>query len=134
MDRAQRLIAAGAHGLSILENDRRLKLDTPRKVALRNKIRRNASRSLRRAVWATLNDLDLSVLHDLAKILKKLNGTKGEPDLDRVSLAFKLTELTLEKKRPPTPDHILWVFRQIYRGLGGVDFGGMAGKLKGGIR
>lgn len=78
MDRAQRLIAAGVRGLSILENDRNLKLDTPRKVALRNKIRRNASRSLRRAVWATLNDLDLSVLHDLAKILKKLNGTKGE--------------------------------------------------------
>ena len=136
MDRARRLITAGTHGLSMLEHARNWKTNDPDKVSSQERIRSSASRDLRRAIGATVNDLDFSLFGDLFKIVRRLRkGTEGEDgDLDRVSLAVKLTQMTLDKKRPPTTDNILWIFNKIYGGLHYVDFGGMAGKLKGGIR
>ncbi len=135
MDRARRLITSGAPGLSTLEHARNWKTNDRDKVSSQERIRSSASRDLRRAIGATVNDLDFSLFSDLFKIVRRLSkGTKGEDgDLDQVSLAVKLTQMTLDKKRPPTTDNILWIFNKIYGELDHVNFAGMAGKLKGGI-
>ena len=70
----------------------------------------------------TVTDLDIDVVRDLMKVVKKLRTKeKGNGrDLDRLKLTLELLELTIGKKAPPDPDHIVWMFNRIYSKLGWV--------------
>ena len=71
---------------------------------------------------ATVTDLDVDVVKDLMKVVKKLRSKESGDcrELDRLKLALELLEFTIDKKKPTSPDHIVWMFNRIYGKLGWV--------------
>jgi hypothetical protein len=123
MNRARRLFQTLDQALHILARGRRGLVRTGSLKALDDQIRIRAARNLRRAVGATITDLDINVIDDLMKIVKKLGKGVGHTSNgleDRLKLTLELTQLALDRKAPPSPDQIIWTFNQIYKGLAWV--------------
>ena len=115
------LIDSAKHGLRLL--DRRPPNTTPYVLDLQDKLRRQASRKLRLTVQGdTVTDLDVDVVKDLMKVMKKLRSkVNGDcRELDRLKLTLELLEFTIDKKKPTSPDHIVWMFNRIYGKFGWV--------------
>jgi len=70
-----------------------------------------------------VTDLDVDVVKDLMKIVKKLrNGEAGGSDeFDRIKVTMELMEHAIDKKRPMTPDYAVWTFNEIYRRLEHIE-------------
>ncbi len=95
----------------------------PYMLSLHDKLRTGAFRSLRRATGKLVTDLDVDVVKDLMKIVKKLrNGEAGGSDeFDRIKVTMELMEHAIDKKRPMTPDYAVWTFNEIYRRLEHIE-------------
>ena len=115
------LIDSAKHGLRLLD---RRPLNTAAYVLyLQDQLRKQASRKLRKAVQGdTVTDLDIDVVKDLMKVMKKLRGKENGDcrELDRLKLTLELVEFTIDKKKPISPDQIVWIFNRIYNKLSWV--------------
>ena len=83
-----------------------------------DRLRENAARRLRRAS-AKLTEIDVDVMDDLMKVVKKLGRqTTSVNGLEtRFKLTLDLLPYVFDKGRNTTPDLLLYRFMEIYRGL-----------------
>lgn len=112
------------HGLyAIRMLDRKPPKDNPYMVSLHAKLRTGAHSSLRLAAERLVTDLDVDVVKDLMKIVKKLrNGeTGGSAEFDRIKLTLELMDKTIDKKHPLSHDSAVWVFSKIYKELEPIE-------------
>jgi hypothetical protein len=83
-----------------------------------------ARRNLAQEMLGPLDEFDFDVLQDLMGLLEKLKKGVGRSDKDfdkRIRLALEMLPSTLDKDRPAHPDHVVWMFNQIYKQLAWVD-------------
>ena len=114
------LIWHAARAINML--DRGPRSGHPYEARLYDKLRYQTRTGLRKAVAAVVDDLDVDLVSELMKLIKKLRGgEQGSTEFDRVKTALDLLEHTLDKKRPESPDSIHWKFNEIYRRLGPIE-------------
>ena len=87
---------------------------------LRERYHEEAGRRLRRAATANVTELDMDVLGDLMKVIKKL-GKDSVDCKDNIDRRFKMTlellDYAVSKKSPTPPDQIIWLFNKLYSGI-----------------
>ncbi|MBN1461684.1 MAG: hypothetical protein JXA57_19300 [Armatimonadetes bacterium] len=120
MDDARWLLGKLDQALHVLARGRMGMIRTASLQPIHDEIRESSARMLRDAIGATMTELDVDVMEDLMKIVKKLG--KGAVRVDngleaRVKLALELTQMALDRKAPPTPQHLIWMFNEFYKGL-----------------
>lgn len=115
------LVWHGQYAIRML--DRKPPTNDPYVGSLLDKLRVGAQRGLRKIAGKLVTDLDVDVVKDLMKIVKKLrNGeTGGSGEFDRVKVTMELMEHTIDKKRPMNPDFAVWTFNEIYRRLAPIE-------------
>ena len=88
---------------------------------LRERLNEEVGRRLRRAATANVTELDMDVLGDLMKVIKKLgkDSVDSKDELDRrFKMTLNLLEHAVSRKTPTHPDQILYLFNKFYSGLG----------------
>ena len=102
--------------------DRRPQSGDPYKLRLYEKLRDQARTGLRKAVAAVVTELDVDLVSELMKVVKKLRTEEqGSGEFDRVKTTLQLLEHTLDKNRQESPDSVHWKFNEIYRRLGQIE-------------
>jgi len=103
--------------------DRKPPTNDPYVVSLHDKLRVGAQRDLRRIAGKLVTDLDVDVVKDLMKIVKKLRigETGGSSEFDRIKLALEIMDHAIDKNRPMNPDFAVWTFNEIYRRLAPIE-------------
>jgi hypothetical protein len=102
--------------------DRHPRTADPYEAHLYERLYHQAAHRLREATAEVVTDLDVDVVKDLMKVVKKLrNGGNGkDKELDRLKLTLELLNYAVDKKKATHPEHLLWNFNEIYRRLGPV--------------
>ena len=120
MEKVMRFIAAGKSAIQML--DRHPRTADPHEAHLYERLRHQKGRRLRIATAQVVTDLDVDVVKDLMKVVKKLrNGDNGKnKELDHLKLTLELLDYAVDKKKATHPDYLLWNFNEIYRQLGPV--------------
>ena len=120
MEKAMRFIDAGRSAIRML--DRHPRTADPQEAHLYERLRHLKGRLLRRATAQVVTDIDVDVVKDLMKVVKKLrNGGNGKDrELDHLKVTLELLDYAVDKKKPTHPDYLLWNFNEIYRQLGPV--------------
>ena len=121
MKTSENLVHAGIKALRLLDNAPDPADAFARK--LDSRLRRRSSIRLIRAAGEAVETVDIDVVKDLMKVVKKLRGKENGDDreLDRLKLSLELLQFTLDKKKPTSPDNIVWMFNRIYNKLTWVD-------------
>ena len=122
MEDLKNFFSALRGALSGIERDRKGLYRTADTRSLHLKLKTLYAHNLREAA-AKLTELDVDVMEDLMRIVKKLgkdSATTGSRLEMRLKLTLDLIEHVLEKARPTSPDHLLWLFNKIYQGLKGI--------------
>lgn len=81
------------------------------------------TRDFRRAVTASITELDANLLEDLMRVIKKVGkeAAKDDNGFDNLlKMTFQLMELAVGKATPKAPDHLVWLFSKLYQGLKAV--------------
>jgi len=122
MEDLKNFFSALRGALSGLERDRKGLYRTADTRSLHLKLKTLFAHNLREAA-AKLTELDVDVMEDLMKIVKKLgkdSATTGSRLEMRLKLTLDLIEHVISRTTPTSPDHLLWLFNQIYKGLTGI--------------
>ncbi|MBI4583208.1 MAG: hypothetical protein HY717_04215 [Planctomycetes bacterium] len=104
-----------ANGLSILERERKGIIRTAAFQPLQDQLHLSARRGLRKQA-ATLTEVDVDVMEDLMRLLKKVGkGTaNGKEDFEtRLGLALRLLDKL--KPAPDSADMLVWNLNEIYK-------------------
>ncbi len=83
------------------------------------KLKTAYAQSLREAA-GKVTELDVDVMDDLMKVVKKLSRQTSTSDNGleaRLKLTLELIQYTMGKSTSNHPDHLLWLFNKIYQGL-----------------
>ena len=120
MNQGVQLIKTANRAVEALDFERRCKLSGPRLDRLRERHRLVAARELRRAIGATITEIDTALMQNLMQIVKKLskgvtNGDNGQKDPADVTL--KIMEMAVDKGGPRHHSHLTWLFNRIYRDI-----------------
>ena len=120
MNKVAQLINAGKAAIEAIE--RHPNTTDPYENHLSEKLRHQKGRRLRIATAQVVADLDVDVVKDLMKVVKKLRiGDNGkDKELDHLKVTLELLDYAVDKKKPIHPDFLLWNFNEIYRQLGPV--------------
>jgi hypothetical protein len=114
-----RFLSALHMALSTIERDRHQRYHVAALAPLHQRIKEVYATRLRRTA-AKLTELDVDVMDDLMKVVKKL-GRDSTPLGSGIELRLKLTlnliEHLLVKDHATSPDHLLWLFNSLYQGL-----------------
>ena len=84
-----------------------------------DKLKATYAHNLRQAA-AKLTELDVDVMEDLMRVVKKLGkqSTPTDNGLDtRLKLTLDLIEHVISRTTPTAPDHLIWLFNKLYQGL-----------------
>ncbi len=120
MNQGVRLIKTAKNALEALDFERRCNVSSPRLVRLRERSRVVAARELRRAIAATITEIDTALMQNLMQIVKKLskgvtNGDNGQKD--PADMAVRIMEMALDKGGPRHVKHLTWLFNTIYKDI-----------------
>ena len=120
MTRIRILLMACTDAIRLLA-ERKVQQAHNRNLAWPDEFRRlYVARNLRRAVTATITELDADLLEDLMRVIKKVGKDAVKDDngvVDILKLSFQLMEMAATKGSPRTPDFLVWTFNKIYQGL-----------------
>ena len=114
-----RFLSALESALSSLGRDRHGLYRTAALTPLHQKLKAAYAQNLRVAA-GKLTELDVGVMDDLMKVVKKLSKQTSTSDNGletRLKLTLELIEYTMGKTNSTHPDHLLWLFNTIYQGL-----------------
>ena len=120
MNQGVQLIKTASRALNTLDFERRCNVSSPRLDRLRERNRLVASRELRRAVAATITEIDTALMQDLMRIVKRLGrgGTNGDNGRkDPADVAVRIMEMAVGKRAVPHVTHLTWLFNTIYRNI-----------------
>ena len=120
MDKAMKVVTAGKSAIQML--NRHPNTTDPYENHLYERLRHQKGRRLRIATAQVVTDLDVDVVKDLMKVVKKLRiGENGKgKELDHLKLTLELLDYAVDKKKATHLDFLLWNFNEIYRRLGPV--------------
>ena len=120
MNEAMNVVTAGQAALRML--NRHPRTDDPYEAHLYEGLHHQAAHRLREATAEVFMDLDVDVVKDLMKVVKKLrNGGNGkDKELDHLRVTLELLDYAVDKKKATHPDYLLWNFNEIYRQLAPV--------------
>ena len=119
MENFKRFLSALDGALSALRRDRRALFLTAAVSPVHEKVKANYAQRLRHAA-AKVTELDVDVMEDLMRIVKKLGRHSVSTDNGleiRLKLTLDLMEYTISRTTPTAPDHLIWLFNKLYQGL-----------------
>ena len=119
MEDLKNFFSALRNALSGLERDRKGLYRTADTRSLHLKLKALYAHNLREAA-GKLTELDVDVMEDLMKVVKKLgkdSATTGSRLEMRLKLTLDLIDHVISRTMPTTPDHLIWLFNKIYQGL-----------------
>lgn len=121
MNHIEDLVRHGQRAIRML--DRETPSNSAYVQSLHVRLRLQARTSLRHAATKVVTDLDVDVVKDLMKIVKKLrNGeSEGSGEFDRIKLTLELMDKTIDRKHPLSHDSAVWVFNKIYKELEPIE-------------
>ena len=132
-----RFLSTLESALSALGRDRQGLYRTAALTPLHQKLKAAYAQNLRLAA-GKVTELDVDVMDDLMKVVKKLSrqSVTTNNGLDtRLKLTLELIQYTMGKTTAAQPDHLLWLFNQIYQGLKKIipDTATLPGKVGGAV-
>jgi hypothetical protein len=120
MEDLKRFLSALRSALSGIERDRKGLYRSAETRPLHLRLKAHYAQHLRVAAAAKITELDVDVMEDLMKVVKKLGkdsmGTGNRLET-RLKLTLDLIDHVISRTIPTTPDHLLWLFNKIYQGL-----------------
>ena len=117
------LVNTATAALRALQPDSSYRVASCRVADVLERRRLTASRNLRRAIAANITELDTAVMNDLMRVVKRLSkgATPVEDNgLDRIKLTLELMEMAVKGAPSRHPEHLIWLFNELYKGLGWV--------------
>ena len=111
------LVRTASEALHLLKSKPSTKSAGLRNSSLRK--RKDTSMRLIEAVGDTVDLVDVDVVKDLMKVVKKLrNGEKAaDKEFSRLRTALELLEFAVHKKQATSPEHLPWILTELYKGL-----------------
>ena len=119
MENFNQFLSALDGALSALRRNGKNLYRTAAVSPLHDKLKATYAQNLRQAA-AKLTELDVDVMEDLMRVVKKLGkqSTPTDNGLDtRLKLTLDLIEHVISRTTPTTPDHLIWLFNKLYQGL-----------------